>query len=133
VQTTLPREQALTFLDEEGLWCCARANLLDRGDDIRFSHQLLQEYFTALMMAEKFKQGQLDSAQLWPHDRFWQTSGWEEATVLLTGFYPEDCSPVLRWLLPVHRNCWPVALNQPDFPLTISYYMNSSSIGNIFG
>ena len=102
VQTTLPRQQALLYVDGQILLQSARANLLDAGDDVRFSHQLLQEYFTALMMREKLEKVQLDAHSCWPVGQFWEPSGWEEATVLLAGLTAPDCSAVLRWLLPVH-------------------------------
>ena len=91
VQTTLPRSQALKYVDEQLLLQAARANLLDAGNDVRFSHQLLQEYFTALMMREKLEKNELDANSLWPADQFWKPSGWEEATVLLAGLYESDC------------------------------------------
>ena len=40
----------------------------------------------------------LAAAQLWPAERWWERSGWEEAAVLLAGLYSDDCTPVLRWL-----------------------------------
>lgn len=102
VQTTIPRIQALQQVDEQTLVQGTRANLLDAGDDVRFSHQLLQEYFTARMMQDKLDQEQLPVHDLWPADTFWRPSGWEEATILLTGLYAPDCTAVLRWLLPAH-------------------------------
>ncbi|ASF47991.1 NACHT domain-containing protein [Methylovulum psychrotolerans] len=71
VQTTLPRSLALTHVDGQTLTQAARANLLDTGDDIRFSHQLLQEYFTALTMADKLANQQLPIHSLWPAGQFW--------------------------------------------------------------
>lgn len=116
VQTTLPRLQALRYMDEPALTQAARANLLDAGDDVRFSHQLLQEYFTALMMREKIANTELDAHSLWPVEKFWKPSGWEEAAVLLAGLYEADCSPVLRWLLPVNPELMVRCIRQSAVP-----------------
>ena len=116
VQTTLPRQQALEHVDEQTLLQGARANLLDAGDDVRFSHQLLQEYFTALMMREKLENEQLDAHSLWPAGQFWKPSGWEEAAILLAGLYATDCSAVLRWLLPVHPELLARCIRQVGAP-----------------
>lgn len=102
VQTTLSRTDALKHVNEDVLSGAARANLLDAGDDVRFSHQLLQEYFAALIMKQKLEAGKLDASRLWPAKQIWKPSGWEEAAILLAGLYEPDCTPVLRWLLPVH-------------------------------
>ena len=116
VQTTIPRIQALEKIDEQTLVQGAQANLLDAGNDVRFSHQLLQEYFTALMMQEKLDNGQLPARDLWPADTFWQPSGWEEATVLLAGLNASDCSKVLRWLMPVHPELLVRCIKEVDIP-----------------
>jgi predicted NACHT family NTPase len=116
VQTTLARQHALEQVNEQTLLQAARANLLDAGDDVRFSHQLLQEYFTALMMKEKLEKIQLDARSLWPAGQFWKPSGWEEATILLAGLYATDCSAVLRWLLPVHPELLARCIRQAGVP-----------------
>ena len=108
--------QALSYVDEQTLLQARRANLLDAGDDVRFSHQLLQEYFTALMMKEMLENHQLAAHSIWPARQFWKPSGWEEATVLLTGLYPIDCSAVLRWLLPVYPELLARCIRQAGVP-----------------
>ncbi len=73
-----------------------RTNILGKGEPVRFSHQLLQEYFAALHM-----QGQMDrrpATTIWPPDRWWERTNWEEAIVLLAGLYSDDCTPVLEWV-----------------------------------
>jgi hypothetical protein len=40
----------------------------------------------------------LIAAQLWPPERWWERSGWEESAVLLAGLFSDDCTPVIRWL-----------------------------------
>jgi hypothetical protein len=85
-------------LEEQQLKRAASASILETGAQIRFSHQLLQEYFVALGMRERLQRGELDATELWPADRWWERSGWEEATVLLAGLYAADCTPVIDWL-----------------------------------
>jgi formylglycine-generating enzyme required for sulfatase activity len=102
VQTTLARQQALAYADEPLLQQAARANLLDAGDDVRFSHQLLQEYFTASMMQEQLELKLLAAESLWPGGEFWKPSGWEEATLLLAGLPGVSSGKFARWLAPVN-------------------------------
>ncbi len=79
----------LGVLGEENLVKKAEdATILEGQAEIRFRHQLLQEYFTALSLKQRFEQGTLSPAQLWPAERWWARSGWEEAVVLLAGLFP---------------------------------------------
>ena len=99
VLTVVPRQEALNALGQEILLKKAEdATVLDGQAEIRFRHQLLQEYFTALSLKQRFEQGTLSPVQLWPAERWWARGGWEEAAVLLAGLFPEDCTPVIRWL-----------------------------------
>ncbi len=78
-----------------------RANLLvQEGDSVRFSHQLLQEYFAALAMQSRIKatRNPLRAEQIWPRNIWWERTNWEEATVLLAGLYSNDCSEVIDWV-----------------------------------
>jgi hypothetical protein len=70
--------------------------LLEGVEQFRFRHQLLQEYFTArALLAER---SSLSASELWPLQRWWERSGWEESVVLLAGFFEEDCGEVIRWV-----------------------------------
>ncbi len=72
------------------------ATLLEGSGEVRFRHQLLQEYFTAQALQSQF--AHRHASELWPSDRWWERSGWEETAVLLAGFHAEDCTGVIRWL-----------------------------------
>jgi hypothetical protein len=99
VLTVVAREEAVRVLGGETLVKKAEdATILEGPTEIRFRHQLLQEYFTALGLKRRFEQGRLSPTELWPTERWWERSGWEEAVVLLAGLFPEDCTPVIRWL-----------------------------------
>lgn len=96
VLTVVPRSAALDALGSETLLKHAvDGTLLEGGTDIRFGHQLLQEYFAARALRSRLDQLRAD--ELWPGDRWWQRTGWE-GTVLLAGLYSTGCAPVIRWL-----------------------------------
>ena len=84
------------------------ANILEKSrDTLRFSHQLLQEYFATYNMEEMLKRG--DSAERYfPGEQWWEPSGWEESAVLLCGMYisagqvSADAWRVVEWLTPVN-------------------------------
>jgi formylglycine-generating enzyme required for sulfatase activity len=99
--TALPLAEAVRFLDESQRRQAASANLLTPGAEVRFSHQLLQEYFVARAMDERvFRPAggtpHLRAETIWPPDRWWQPTNWEEATILLAGLYSDDCTPVIE-------------------------------------
>ncbi|WP_156427941.1 SUMF1/EgtB/PvdO family nonheme iron enzyme, partial [Thiohalocapsa sp. ML1] len=97
--TTLSRADALDALGDAALLKPAvDATLLEGDAEIRFRHQLLQEYFTARALRGASGRIAAGAAELWPAERWWQRSGWEETAVLLAGLYSDDCWPVLDWL-----------------------------------
>ena len=98
VLTSLPLAQAKASLGDAGLKQAIGSGLLDVGAEVRFKHQLLQEYFTALGMRKRFQEGRLDAAALWPKQQWWRRSGWEEAAVLLAGLCGDDPMTVVDWL-----------------------------------
>jgi hypothetical protein len=78
----------------------AAASLLAVGErEVRFTHQLLQEYFTARGMRSRLASGTLPASDLWSAARWWERTGWEESAVLLAGLHADDCTPVVEWLL----------------------------------
>ena len=95
--TVVSREEAIIALgDPTRLKKAEDATLLEGGDEIRFRHQLLQEYFTARALEGRL--ANLSAAELWPRPKWWERSGWEEACVLLAGLYSEDCTAVIESL-----------------------------------
>lgn len=67
---------------------------------IRFSHQLLQEYFAAIKMLENVK-AKVSATNYWPNERWWEPTGWEETALLLAGIQ-HDATEITKWLEPVN-------------------------------
>ncbi len=101
-QTSASQHETLTLMGHDWRWLklAIRCNVLEQiGDSIRFSHQLLQDYFIAVGMKQRLDTGQLPAERFWQHTgHWWEPTGWEEPVVLLAGLYQDDCSPVIRWL-----------------------------------
>jgi len=97
VLTVVGRDVAVKALSGEELLKKALDSTLLEGDgELRFRHQLFQEYFTA--RALKARMESMEAAELWPRARWWERSGWEETAVLLAGLHSGDCTQVIRWL-----------------------------------
>ncbi|MBI3423592.1 MAG: SUMF1/EgtB/PvdO family nonheme iron enzyme [Acidobacteria bacterium] len=97
-QTVLPLAEAKTILADRLLYLAGSASLLNLGEQVAFSHQLLQEYFAAHFMDAERRAGRLRAADLWPPARWWERTNWEEAAILLAGLYSDDCTPIVEWL-----------------------------------
>lgn len=48
-----------------------------RGDELRFTHQLLQESLASRVLLDASRTGARSASDFWPADRWWQRSGWE--------------------------------------------------------
>lgn len=95
-RTTLLRSEAEQVVPAAWLKFSHAANLLEiTGDKVRFSHQLLQEFFTAQSFKERREQG-WKASQIWPESG-WKANGWEVATELALEYEP-DLKPFLNWL-----------------------------------
>ncbi|MFN8470274.1 MAG: SUMF1/EgtB/PvdO family nonheme iron enzyme [Caldilineaceae bacterium] len=104
--TAVPRRWAEEWLHRYGfdpeqvLYLGACATLVDvSGGQVRFVHQLLQEYFAAVAWYKQVERGA-------PLRRYWRRgwaapSGWEETAVLLAGLLL-DMTPFVESLLPVN-------------------------------
>ncbi len=81
---------------EQVLYHARSANLLSGGDEARFTHQLLQEYFAAHHLQTLM--AHTPGTALFPPGEWWEPQGWEETLILLAGLYNDDCTPVVDWL-----------------------------------
>lgn len=96
--TALDLQQVQEILSPKQLYWASSTNILSFDTKVRFTHQLLQEYFVAFFMNRKIKEGRLKPSDMWQPDAWWERTNWEEATVLLAGLYSQDCTPVLNWI-----------------------------------
>jgi hypothetical protein len=86
VELTVARNEAISILGgDEQLYRAACANLVEDADLVRYTHQLLQEYFVGRHMLVELGAGHFDEHYFWPKDHWWEPSGWEEAAVLAVG------------------------------------------------
>ncbi len=67
------------------------------GDDVRFTHQLLQEYFAARTLAEQMARG--DDPRPLLGAAWWNLATWRETAFMLAEF-THDAPAVARWLGP---------------------------------
>jgi hypothetical protein len=96
--TVLPMFIVRAIMDEQQVYLAGSASILSIGSEVRFSHQLLQEYFAAIYMRNHIEAGLLKASDIWKRERWWERTNWEEAAILLAGLYNDDCTPVLDWL-----------------------------------
>jgi formylglycine-generating enzyme required for sulfatase activity len=96
--TALDQATVRTLLDERLLYLAGSTSLLNVSAEVRFTHQLLQEYFAALYMQTEIASGRLKAVDIWQPERWWERTNWEEATILLAGLYSDNCTPILDWV-----------------------------------
>ncbi len=85
------------------------ANILTtQGDDLKFAHQLLQEYFAAKVLLEKMTADEADKTSARAAALFgaawWQPGVWRETTIILGEFLGEGAAGAnraARWLAAV--------------------------------
>ncbi|RMG71792.1 MAG: TIR domain-containing protein [Chloroflexi bacterium] len=97
--TVLPRAEVESILGERLLYLARSASILSVGDQVRFTHQLLQEYFAAKYMDIEIRAGRLQASDIWKPESWWERTNWEEAAILLAGLYSDDPTPVVLWLM----------------------------------
>jgi len=96
-RTILARKDAERIMPLASLEFSAAASLLKlTKDNVRFSHQLLQEFFTAKSFGERITNG-LKASDLWLPKNWWEPNGWEEAAKLAAD-YEANPSIFLTWL-----------------------------------
>ncbi len=97
----LPKSEVVSILGENhvrSLYLASSAGLLSTDDPVRFTHQLLQEYFAAQHLDIRFRAGDWKATEIWKPERWWERTNWEVAAVLFTGLYSNDCSEAIEWI-----------------------------------
>ncbi|MBE2272227.1 MAG: TIR domain-containing protein, partial [Anaerolinea sp.] len=77
--TVLPLDKVKVLLTDRLLYLAVSTSILTSGEEVRFSHQLLQEYFAARYMDTEIKAGRLKATDIWKPDTWWERTNWEEA------------------------------------------------------
>lgn len=76
-RTTLTQAEWPAGIDKTLIDFSRDASVLElRGSDLRFTHQLLQEYLASRLLLDA-SQGRRPAADFWPAERWWERSGWE--------------------------------------------------------
>ncbi len=96
--TVLAKAEVSAILNERQLYLAGSASILSVGEQVRFTHQLLQEYFAAHFMDCEILADRLKAKEIWPPDQWWERTNWEEAAILLAGLYSDDCTTVAEWI-----------------------------------
>jgi len=97
ILSTISSSQAVELMsgDQGLLKKAVDTSLLEAGEFVSFRHQLFQEYFVAQSLERQIEE--TTAAELWPPDRWWEPSGWEEAYVMFAGSRRSGSIPVVRW------------------------------------
>ncbi|MBS1787659.1 MAG: SUMF1/EgtB/PvdO family nonheme iron enzyme [Acidobacteria bacterium] len=96
--TVMPHDRVIQILGDRLFDLAVSASILSKDEQVRFTHQLLQEYFAAKEMDTQLQAGKLKAVAIWQPDRWWERTNWEEAAILLAGLYSDDCSQVVEWV-----------------------------------
>ena len=98
VLTALPRSEVEAILKDRLLYLARSASIIRGDEEVRFAHQLLQEYFAARYIKREIEEKRLKSTAIWPVGSWWERTGWEEAVKLLAGLYTNDSTPAVDWV-----------------------------------
>ena len=135
--TKITRREALTLiaqlhleLDSELLLRLgAAASLLQVGEAVRFTHQLLQEYFASEVMGGAMDR-HASPAQFWPAENWWEPQGWEETAIILAGVRG-DPPAVARWIAPAQPEVAYQALTRSGIPVNLAELDTSTQVALI--
>ena len=98
-RTELSRAAALRVVDapdaETLLRTAEAARLIQYGETVRFTHQLLQEYFATAELRDAINKG--DSATRFFSNAWWEAGAWRE-TVVILGELTSNPNSVAQWL-----------------------------------
>jgi formylglycine-generating enzyme required for sulfatase activity len=111
------------------LSAAAAAGIIDYGTDVRFTHQLLQQYFAAAVLGRQMDTGS-DPADIWQPGNWWLSTGREETAILLAGDR-NDPQGVARWLAPAQPEFALELLTQPDFALDSAALLSAAAAAGV--
>ena len=96
----------------------ASASLLDVGERVRYTHQLLQEYFASEVMGAALDENR-SPTEFWPAENWWERQGWEETAVILAGVRG-DPESVACWIAPAQPEVAYQALTECGIDVDLS-------------
>ncbi len=102
-ETEIPLFEAITLLNESGfansddlLDSAIKAQILIGSEQIiRFSHQLMQEYFTSMALIEKARR--VEANTFWNAEDWWEPTNLDETANILIGWH-KDWEFVAKWI-----------------------------------
>jgi hypothetical protein len=101
-QTSLPRDQSPMELTQALLDFSIDASVLQVKDhDIRFTHQLLQEYLASRLLLDASRTISQSARAFWPQANWWERSGWEVVAEIAAESCGDDREAQIRlitWL-----------------------------------
>jgi GTPase SAR1 family protein len=95
--TAFNEQTVKTYVNDTQLYSARSASILSEGEPIRFTHQLLQEYFAALRLDIE-RQNKVSATEFWKRGDWWIPNEWNETAILLAGLYGNDASDIILWL-----------------------------------
>lgn len=81
------------------IYLTVSSSIIEKGKKLRFSHQLLQEYFAAYEMKKDLQSG-VPATKYWKSDHWWEPTVWDETALFLAGILG-DATEIVHWLAPV--------------------------------
>ena len=101
-QTSLARERWPADVSDPIIDFSRDASVLERyGDELRFTHQLLQEYLASRLLLEASRTQGRSAHHYWPAANWWERSGWEvvaEIAAESCGGDEEALTRFIAWL-----------------------------------
>ena len=101
-RTSMPVGDRPAAIDDELLALSIDASVLQRqGDELRFTHQLLQESLAADALLQAARTASRPAHDFWPRAQWWQRSGWEVVAEIAAEACEGDASgqaALVSWL-----------------------------------
>ncbi len=121
-QTTLSRSQCPASLTDDLIKFSIDASVLQQnGSDIRFTHQLLQEYLASRLLLDSSHSNDKTANDFWPQATWWERSGWEVVAEIAAESCGNDTGAQLRLI------AW-LAQANPEIASTVWQHMGKISL-----
>ncbi len=118
-QTALQRDQWPLSLDAGLLDFSLDASVLELlGDDLRFTHQLLQEYLASQVLVSASRKDETLADHYWPPDTWWERRGWEVVAEIAAESLNEQqaLGAFIAWLARANPDLAAAVWQQRDCP-----------------